>query len=301
MAPLLAVVRLMMESEKEYTQDAVLGIAFLVVSIFGIWRTIIYFSPQGGGKVITLFYSLISMTALIRAVWFLIPSSVLEGSYTPLPLIAFKSYGWKGVLISEIMLATGSLFLYAVFLLIVCYWAHMVRKVEHPESPESNYLLHSQQSLARYPRQAKTRRGPMETFGITMLFLCIAEAINISLFVCQVINSEQMILYDSILFALTSVATLLAMSMFSGRIRVVLTTIGVINSNSTRPQVRRILAITVAANIFFILRLGIELSVAVVLVTRWIGEMSIPCIFLQCLLTTLAAILICQKNMHRIA
>ena len=221
---------------------------------------------------ITLFYSLISMTALIRAIWFLIPSSILEGSYTPVPMIAFKSYGWKGVFVSELMLATGNLFLYAVFLLIVCYWAHMVQKVEHPESPESNYLLHSQQSLARYPRAAKTRRGPMETFGMTMFVLFVAEAVNVGLFLIQHFNSEEMILYDSILFSVTSVSTLIAITMFSGRIRVVLTTIGVINSNSTRPQVRRILAITVAANIFFILRLGIELSVAIALIVRWSGE-----------------------------
>jgi hypothetical protein len=222
--------------------------------------------------VITVFYTLISLTALIRAIWFLIPSSVLEGSYTPIALFAFQSPGWKGVFISEMMLAIGNLFLYAVFLLIVCYWAHMVQKVEHPESPESNYLLHSQQALARFPREAKTRRGPMETFGIMMLVLCSAECVNIALFLFQRFNSEQMILYDSILFSLTSVATLIAITMFSGRIRVVLTTIGVINSNSTRPQVRRILAITVAANIFFVLRLAIELSVAIALIVRWMRK-----------------------------
>jgi hypothetical protein len=49
---------------------------------------------------------------------------------------------------------------------------------------------------------------------------------------------------------------------------------GMINGSTTKQQVRRILAITVAANIFFIVRLLIELSTSLYLVTLWTCEHS---------------------------
>jgi multisubunit Na+/H+ antiporter MnhC subunit len=260
------------ESEEEYTQDIVLGLSFLIIALFSGWRTFLYFSLSGGGKVVTVFYLLITATAVIRTIWFLIPSSVLEGNYSPVPTLAFESPRWKGVLVSEVMLGSGSLCLYAVLLLVVCYWAHMLQKVEHPESPDTNYLIYSQQrGGGSYNRQFKQRRGPMSTFAWTMFGLVGAQALNIILFLCRVYNSEVLILYDSILFSFTSLSIIVAITIFSNKIRVVLTTIGVINENSTKPQVRRILAITVAANIFFVTRLVIELSITALLLTLWIG------------------------------
>jgi hypothetical protein len=256
------------ESEEEYAQDALLAIAFLIVGFFSGWRLILYFSPSGGGKVITLFFSLITLTALMRAIWFLIPSTSLEETYSPIPIKAFETRGWKGILISEILLAMGSLSLYGVFLLVICYWAHMLQKVENPEVPETNYLL--PQSGSNY-QTIRSKRGPMETFGLMMLFLSGVECLNIILFVFRFYNSEAMILFDSLLFSITSLATLIAISLFSNRIRVVLTMMGVINGNSTKPQVRRILAITVAANIFFGLRLLIEVSISLYLISLWTG------------------------------
>lgn len=256
------------ENNEEYTQDIVLAIAYLIIGIFSCWRLIIYFSFQGSGKVITLFFFLITITSIIRSIWFIIPSITLEGTYTPLPIIAFYSNNWKGILLSEIMLAIGSLGLYAIFLLVVCYWAHMLQKVEQPDIIETNYLL--PQNSTNYIQRQK--RGPMEKFGLMMSFLISLELLNIILFICRFYNSEAMILFDSMLFSFTSLATLIAITMFSNRIRVVLTMMGVINGNSTKPQVRRILAITVAANIFFILRLLIEISISLYLITLWTSK-----------------------------
>eukprot|EP01041_Mallomonas_annulata_P007316 gene7316-14914_t len=260
---------MVLETGKEYTQDVIFGLAFLAVAVLAGWRMLIYFDPNGGGKVITAFYALIFGCASMRSIWFLIPKSALEGSYTPLPTIAFVTPGWQGAFISEILLVIGSLCLFAVFILIVCYWAHMLRKVESVETPDTSQLSAAQRTLARYPRAPKPRRGPMQNFAIVMLMLGLIEVVNICLFLFQIYNSEGMLFFDSILMSTISLITLVQITVFSQRIRIVLMTIGVINANSTKPQVRRILAITVAANIFFIWRVVTELLLTVMFVLAW--------------------------------
>lgn len=251
-----------MESRKEFIQDILLAIAYLALAVCAGWRTYIYFVPDGGGRVITAFYLFIFLTALVRAIWFFIPSDVLEEEYTPKPTVAFESEGWQGVFISELLLGVGNIFLYAVFVLIVCYWSYMIRKV-NIDSTETTSLLSSQQAFARYPRELKPYRGPMETFAFMMLFVVLIQLINFTLYLCQVYNSEAMILYDAIAYSIMSLATLIGLTIFSSRVRTVLATMGIINNNSARPQIRRILAITIAANVFFILRVIVETCLAV--------------------------------------
>jgi hypothetical protein len=273
------------ESEEELEQDLLLAVGYFLLSIFAVWRLIVYFSLTGGGKVITLFFFLITLTSLLRFLWFIIPSHVLEDTYTPMPLHAFHTNGWKGLFISELFLISGNLSLYGVFLLVICYWSHMLYKVENPDVIEINYVLPSSSatgssstaSSSTSSQHKNKRRGPMETFGLMMFFLALMEFTNLLLFLFDFYNSELMILFDSLLFSLTSLATLIALTLFSSRIRIVLTMMGVINGNSTKPQVRRILAITVAANTFFVIRLVIEISTSLYLMTLWTG--NIPILF----------------------
>ena len=251
-----------MQTQREFIQDILLAIAYVAVAVCAGWRTYIYFVPHGGGRVITAFYLFIFLTALFRAIWFFIPSYLLEGDYSPKPTVAFQSDSWKGVFLSEVLLGMGNVFLYAVFILIVCYWSYMIRKV-NIDSTETTSLLSSQQAFARYPREVKPHRGPMETFAFMMLFVLLIQLINFTLYLCQVYNSEVMILYDAIAYSIMSLATLIGITIFSFRVRNVLATMGLINNNSARPQIRRILAITVAANVFFILRVIVEAALAI--------------------------------------
>jgi hypothetical protein len=252
------------ESTYEYWQDIIFGIAFSILCIFSIYRMYSYFDRDGGGKVIVAFYGIIAFTTSIRALWFLIPSSYLEGTYVPSSTIAFESPNWIGVLISEILLSLGSLSLYSIFILIACYWSHMLRKVDANADTRS-----------RIVGQPVAKRGPMETFGITMAIISGLQAFSIMLFLFRVFNAEEMILYDSILISIVSLATLIEITLFSHRIRMVLTTIGVINSNNTKPQVRRIFAVTIAASFFFVSRVVIEVSFAASLIILWTGTVCI--------------------------
>ena len=72
-----------METHQEYVHDAILAGAFSVLAMVAGYRTFIYFTLKGSGKVVTLFYTLIFTTSFFRAVWFGISSAYLEGSYVP--------------------------------------------------------------------------------------------------------------------------------------------------------------------------------------------------------------------------
>merc|ERR1740124_1974980 len=117
----------------EYISDAVLGVAFLIVAIVAAQR--MAWSNKHDGtdtSVVTAFYSLILCTSIIRSIWFLIPSSVMEPSYVPQALMAFTSKDWLGGFISEILLSVGSLGLFSIFILILVYWADILKKYFQP-------------------------------------------------------------------------------------------------------------------------------------------------------------------------
>jgi hypothetical protein len=90
-----------------------------------------------------------------------------------------------------------------------------------------------------------------------------AEVVNVSLFIAQETNSEEMILLDSVFLSIVAVTTTTFLTILSSRIRVVLMTIGAINASSTQPQVRRIKWMTHVANTFFLVRVALECAFAI--------------------------------------
>lgn len=78
------------ETNLEYTSDAILGLAFLIVAFVAAKRMLWSNSQSGTDtSVVTAFYSLILCTSVIRSIWFLIPNSVMEPSYIPNAVMAF--------------------------------------------------------------------------------------------------------------------------------------------------------------------------------------------------------------------
>jgi hypothetical protein len=240
--------------------DLVLGIAFLLITVFSSVRILRSFSLSSGRKVITTFNILIFMASALRAVWFLVPNDLLETSYTPEPQIAFLSPGWAGTLGSELLMQLGSLSLYGIFILIACYWVNMLRKLN---SNTGTSVLHKSQRL-----------GTIEMFLGIMLVLCTCEVINIALFCSGHFNSEQMILYDSILLTVISVAAVAEISLLSHQIQTVLRNLEAINNRNSQPQIRRIFAIIIVANSFFVTRVVLECALAVYLSLLMKGERS---------------------------
>jgi hypothetical protein len=247
------------ETPYEFYQDTVIGVCFLLIFFFSAVRTRLYFDPFGQGRIITIFYLLILLTSLTRAIWFLIPSYQLEGSYIPEAIVAFVSDKWIGCVVSEVLLVTGSLLLYSQFILVVSYWAYMLRKTG-TSKPVPNSRLPAIHTTSTHTA--------LTNYLYIISFTILLEVANVTLFITQYYNSEIMILYDSVLMSVLSFATLIAMVYYSSKIRSVMDKIGKLNRNPSasaimKAQTSRILYITIGAVLFFIFRCSTELALAV--------------------------------------
>jgi len=131
----------------------------------------VWSQSQGGAEttVVTAFYSLILLTSALRAIWFLIPKAYIEPSYTPSATMAFQTPGWVGVFLSEILVMTGSVCLFSIFILILVYWADILKKYFYPGA---------------------RRTKPMTIFLVLVISLVAVEIINAILFLFQVYSGE---------------------------------------------------------------------------------------------------------------
>mmetsp|Transcript_28314 Transcript_28314/g.57507 ORF Transcript_28314/g.57507 Transcript_28314/m.57507 type:complete len:292 (+) Transcript_28314:257-1132(+) len=207
---------------------------------------------QGGAEttVVTAFYSLILMTSILRAIWFLIPNSVFVPSYVPVAYMAFDPDhpSWVGAFISEMLLSAGSLCLFSIFILILVYWADILKKYFYPGA---------------------RRTKPMVTFLTLVGCLILVEILNAAFFLAQIYSSEGMILVNAIMLSSVSIVCVCEITIFSHRFRAVLKTLGAINQVSTESQVKRIVWITVTGNLFFFTRAFLEAIFAILLIIYW--------------------------------
>ena len=249
------------ETQFEKIFDAVLGITFLITAVFAAKR-MTWTRQQGGAEttVVTAFYSLILATSLLRAIWFLIPATVWQPSYTPVAVFAWdkEHKAWIGASLSELTVTAGSLALFSIFILILVYWADILKKYFHP---------------------ASRRSIPMVTFLMLVSLLVGLEVVNIGCFLLKLYTTEGMILFNSILLAVVSIVCVCEITIFSHRFRTVLKTLGAINQVSTDSQVKRIVWITVTGNLFFFTRALLETVLCVWLLIWWKNEHTVARVF----------------------
>lgn len=239
------------ETVFEFYSDAVLAAAFLATTIIAAKRISRSRSNVGSETtVVTAFYSLIFLTSLLRTVWFVIPGTVWSPYYTPHDVMAFDSDHpyWFSVFIEVLLLGAGSLCLFSIFILILVYWADILKKYFYPGARRSK---------------------PMITFLVLVAVLVAIQVLNATLFLFQKYSSESMILVNSLMLSLVSIICVCEITIFSHRFRTVLKTLGDINQVSTESQVKRIVWITVTGNLFFFTRAFLEASFAILLLSYW--------------------------------
>jgi hypothetical protein len=235
----------------EKYSDYILGGAFLMTALVAAQRLRL---NRGGGAtettVMASFYSLIFVTAAVRAVYFLIPAAWWQPSYTPVAVYAWDEQhpSWVGYALAELTVTAGSLTLFSIFILILVYWADILKKYYNPGS---------------------RRSLPMSTFVLLVLLMIGTEVINTVLFLAGYYTTEGMILFNAALLAVTSVICVAQITIFSRKFQNVLKTLGAINQVSTDAQIRRIVWITVTGNVFFLTRASLETVFAVYLMTFW--------------------------------
>lgn len=207
---------------------------------------------QGGAEttVVTAFYSLILLTASLRTIWFVIPGTVWSTDYTPHAVMAFDPShpDWIMQFLELLLVSAGSLCLFSIFILILVYWADILKKYFYPGARRSK---------------------PMVTFLVLVAVLFAIQVLNAILFLFRDYSSEGMILVNSVTLSLVSIVCVCEITIFSHRFRTVLKTLGAINQVSTESQVKRIVWITVTGNLFFLTRAFLETVLTSLLLVHW--------------------------------
>eukprot|EP00984_Skeletonema_dohrnii_P006069 scaffold2146_cov103-Skeletonema_dohrnii-CCMP3373.AAC.3 len=123
------------ETSFEFYSDAALGVAFLATAIIAAKR-MSYSRSQGGAEttVVTAFYSLILLTATLRTIWLIVPSTFWSPYYTPHAVMAFDPDHpeWFLKFLEVLLVGAGSLCLFSIFILILVYWADILKKYFYP-------------------------------------------------------------------------------------------------------------------------------------------------------------------------
>lgn len=211
-----------------------------------------YSRSQGGAEttVVTAFYSLILLTATLRTIWLIVPSTFWSPYYTPHAVMAFDPNHpeWLSKFLEILLIGAGSLCLFSIFILILVYWADILKKYFYPGARRSK---------------------PMVTFLVLVAVLLILQILNATLFLMKNYSTEGMILVNAVTLSLVSLVCVCEITIFSHRFRTVLKTLGAINQVSTESQVKRIVWITVTGNLFFFTRAFIETIFAVMLIMYW--------------------------------
>ncbi|CAM9444562.1 unnamed protein product, partial [Ascophyllum nodosum] len=237
--------RIMMgeETSAELQQDIMLGIIFLILAVFSLKRLLVSATQSGTEAVITTFYSLILLTSLFRAVWFLIPKAVVEPTYTPTAQYAFRGE-WLGTFWMDVLLFLGSMSLFSIFILMAIFWADLLTGI--------------------FKESGRPSR-PMTSFTTAAAGLAAAEVLNSCLFLFRLYSTQGMLMFESVLLFVLCLVCSVEISRYSHRFRTVLTTLGAVNQISTEGQITRIIRITIIANLFFAVRAACELTLAIVL------------------------------------
>ena len=205
---------------------------------------------MGETTVVTAFYSLILLTSTLRTIWLIVPSTFWSPYYTPHAMMAFDSEHpqWSLRFLEILLVGAGSLCLFSIFILILVYWADILKKYFYPGARRSK---------------------PMVTFLVLVSVLLIVQILNAVLFLMKNYSTEGMILVNAVTLSLVSLVCVCEITIFSHRFRTVLKTLGAINQVSTESQVKRIVWITVTGNLFFFARAFIETIFAVMLIVYW--------------------------------
>ena len=249
------------ETTFEFISNIILGLAYLGLTLVSAQR-MSWSRQQGGAEttVVTAFYALILVTSSLRTVYFLVPTQVWQPSYTPTAVMAFSKThkSWVGLFFSELIMTAGSLCLFAIFILILVYWADILKKYFYPG--------------------ARRSRPMIIFFGLVALLVGL-EFLNAFLFLLRAYSSEGMVLYNAVLLAVVSIVCVTQITIFSHRFRTVLKTLGAINQVSTESQVKRIVWITVTGNLFFFARAFLETLFAVIVLVYWHRNGTVAYVF----------------------
>lgn len=185
----------------QYRQvDTILAITYAIACLFAAWAFTIHYHSAVRQKATIVFYLLMCLTSLVRTLWFASPYGVHSVTYKPAK-VHVGDHGWVEALVAEVMEMLGNMLMYSIFILIVVYWAHMLRRL----------VLH--ESIRLYPfRYFSAIVGAMFTIELIALILFFTDSID----------SCGLLTMNHTLICLFSFGSLIAMIVYSYRMKQVL-------------------------------------------------------------------------------
>jgi hypothetical protein len=107
--------------------DTVLAVGYAIATFFAFWVLCSSMNSATRDPASTGFFLLMSMTSLIRGVWYSTPLSVHVSGYVPQRLHVYED-GWLMVFISQFVEMAGTFFFYNMFVLMVVFWADILHR-----------------------------------------------------------------------------------------------------------------------------------------------------------------------------
>jgi hypothetical protein len=146
------------------------------------------------------FYLLMGLAALTRTLWFAtsygIISMILEQTE-----IMMGDEGWERFLLTEAVEMLGSFFIYSIFVLIVVFWADMLRRLFTHEHVRSH---------------------PLRNFCFILGSVLCLQAFGFGIFMLQKASSFWLMTYDAIILCGLTFGCLVSILIYSYRMRTVL-------------------------------------------------------------------------------
>mmetsp|Transcript_29181 Transcript_29181/g.66952 ORF Transcript_29181/g.66952 Transcript_29181/m.66952 type:complete len:205 (-) Transcript_29181:814-1428(-) len=165
------------------------------------------------------FAEFFTLVPVISQVWFLVFTSgllKLQVSYEPSAIMAFSHKQWLCTFLHDLFQSLGSISLFSIFILILVFWADILKKYFEPGAK---------------------RNKPMATFQSLVICLILIEIANCSFFLWGFYSSEGMILANASLLAIVSIVCVWQITTFSNQFRTVLKTLGAINQVKSKCKV----------------------------------------------------------------
>ncbi|CAH0479928.1 unnamed protein product [Peronospora belbahrii] len=180
--------------------DTVLALFYGVACFFSFWAFAMHAQSPSRQAATLGFYLLMGLASLTRVLWFATPYGVQSVLVAPRRIIMGED-GWAQFLVAEIVELLGSFLLYSVFMLIVVFWADMLRRLFTHDSVRSH---------------------PLRLFFSILGTMATIQAIGFAMFAAKRVDSYWLMIYDDVVMCLLSIGSLAAVLVYSFRMKTVL-------------------------------------------------------------------------------
>ncbi|TYZ61948.1 hypothetical protein PybrP1_000682 [[Pythium] brassicae (nom. inval.)] len=180
--------------------DTALAVAYGGACFFAFWALAAHAQAPARQSATLGFYLLMGLAALTRAAWFATPYGVMSVLVEPRNL-AMGDDGWQLFLVGEAVELLGSFLLYSIFVLIVVFWADMLRRLF---------------------TNGNVRSHPLRLFCGVLAATAALQALGFGVFVARKADAFWLMTYDDCVLSLLSLGALVAVLVYSFRMKTVL-------------------------------------------------------------------------------